>query len=193
MRKRFVALSALAVGVGLGLGGLAGPAWGQTFGAFPVFASGPLRDFQPATSNPTDDAQARLFAVPTGDSTVFFLFVYGLDPSTAGTTFGAHIHTGPCVPGNGAAAGPHYNTTGGAVITPETEVWLDFTVLPGGIAYAQTTVPFVIEPGTANSLVVHQLATQPGGSNPGFAGARLACLPVDFEPGFDFSTGFDLT
>jgi Cu/Zn superoxide dismutase len=156
---------------------------GQSFTQLPVFAGGSLRDLQPASSNPTDAAQATLIAVPAGDSTLFFLFVRGLDPSAAGSTFGAHIHVGPCVPGNGAAAGPHYNTTGGAVITPETEVWLDFTVLPGGFGFATTTVPFVIEPGTAQSLVVHQLPTQADGGNPGFAGARIACLPVDFGSG----------
>jgi Cu/Zn superoxide dismutase len=151
-----------------------------------VFSNGGLADLQPAAPNPTDEAQAQVFAVPTGDSTMFFLLLYGLDPAAAGQTFGAHIHVGPCVAGNGGAAGPHFNTTGGAVITPQTEVWLDFTILPGGVAFSQTTVPFVIAPGAAQSLVVHQLPTQVGGATPGVAGGRIACLPVDFgSPGVD--------
>ncbi len=143
-----------------------------------VDTEGALEDFQPATEQPTDGAEARLVAFPVGGSTRFFLFVTGLDPEAAGTTLGAHIHVGPCVAGNGAAAGPHYNTTGKT--TPadtDHEVWLDFTIRPGGVAFSRTTVPFVIDPGEAQSLVIHALETQPG---TGLAGPRWACLPVEF-------------
>ncbi len=98
----------------------------------------------------------------------------GLDAAAAGNRYGAHIHVGPCVAGDGAAAGPHYNAGGG--VSEETEVWLDFVIGANGTAAASTTVPFVIAPGTAQSLVIHALPTDPTGA----AGARIACLPVEF-------------
>ncbi len=143
-----------------------------------VYASGSLSDLAPTTANVTDEASARVFAVSFGTSTYFVFLLSGLDPEAAGETYGAHVHVGPCVAGNGAAAGPHYNT--GGTPSPETEVWLDFEVLPGGHAYAITHVPFTIEPGTAQSVVVHAEPTQAGGDTPGAAGGRIACLPVEF-------------
>ena len=142
-----------------------------------VTASGPLTDLQ-AAAHATDGADAQLFAVAPGNGSTYFVFVLtGLDPDAAGTTYGAHVHVGPCVPGNGAAALGHYNTGTGGEPSPENEVWLDFTVLPGGVGYAVTTAPFEIEPGTAQSVVIHALPTEPG---TGLAGGRIACLPVEF-------------
>ncbi|MGI8983663.1 MAG: hypothetical protein ACR2HM_03885 [Acidimicrobiales bacterium] len=155
---------------------------GVTMGVGPAVAAstyvqtgGPLRDLASATANPTDGASASLWAVPVRGDTRFVVFVRGLDPESVGTTFGAHIHVGPCVAGDGSAAGPHYNSDGGPATTAN-EVWLDFTVRPGGYGVVQTTVPFTIEPGDANSMVIHALPTAPGGA----AGARQACLPVQF-------------
>ena len=141
-----------------------------------VTASGPLSDLAPSTDNPTDGAHARVYAVARGtSSTTVVLLVSGLDTDAVGTTYGAHVHIGPCVASNGAAALGHYNSDGG-VATEENEVWLDFTVLPGGYGYAIATVPFQIEEGDAQSVVIHALPTAPGGA----AGSRLACLPVLF-------------
>ena len=168
--RRFGWLSAAAVAAGLALG--VGPAAAaSTF----VQAGGALRDLQPATENATDGATASLWVVQAGGESTYVLLVQGLDPDAAGTTYGAHVHVGPCVAGNGAAAGPHYNSDG-AVATPENEVWLDFTVRPGGFAVARTSVPFTNEPGDAESVVIHALPTAPGGA----AGARQVCLPVAF-------------
>jgi Cu/Zn superoxide dismutase len=139
-----------------------------------VHAAGYLRDFQTSTANATDGASAELWAVASGGSTAFRVFFTGLDPAAAGTTFGVHIHVGPCVAGNGTAALGHYNT--GGTPSTSTEVWLDFTVRAGGYGYATTTVPFVIPAGAAQSMVIHALPTAPGGA----AGARQACLPVSF-------------
>ena len=133
---------------------------------------------RPPAHNPTDGATADLWAVAGGTTTTFFLFLTGLDPQSAGDTYGAHIHVGPCVEGEPLTSGPHYNT--GGTPSRETEVWLDFTVLPGGYAFAVTTVPFMIEPGDAQSLVIHAQPTQEGGATPGAAGGRQACLPVEF-------------
>lgn len=168
--RRFGWLSAAAVAAGLAIG--VGPAAAaSTF----VQAGGALRDLQPGTANATDGATATFWAVQGGGESTHVLIVRGLNPASAGTTFGAHVHVGPCVAGNGAAAGPHYNSDGGPATT-ENEVWLDFTVRAGGYAVARTTVPFVIEPGDAQSVVIHALPTAPGGA----AGARQACLPVAF-------------
>lgn len=135
--------------------------------------AGSRRSCRPRTSR-----RARVAMVARGDGTTDFVFVVtGLDPAATGKTYGAHVHIGPCVARNGPAALGHYNTGSGDVPGPDNEVWLDFTVLPGGVGVSRASVPFEIAPGTAQSVVVHERATQPG---TGFAGGRVACLPVRF-------------
>ena len=114
-------------------------------------------------------------------STLVVLHLRGLDRDAAGQRFGAHVHVGPCVPGVGAAAGPHDDddvATGVSddALLHDDEVSLDFTVRPGGTASAVTRVPFTIASGDAQSVVVHALPTD----DAGMAGGPLACLPVDF-------------
>lgn len=171
--RRFGSVAAVALAAGLAFG--TGPAGAAT--TF-VESHGDLTDLVPSAANATDGASADLWALASGGDTTFWLLVSGLSPSSAGTTYGVHVHVGTCVAGNGAAAGPHYNA--GGVASPDTEVWLDFTVLPGGYGFASTTVPFEIAPGTARAMVVHAEPTQDGGPTPGAAGGRQACLPVDF-------------
>ncbi|MGI8806939.1 MAG: hypothetical protein ACR2KK_03685 [Acidimicrobiales bacterium] len=166
-----MATAAMAAGLVMG-SGPAGAA--STF----VESYGELSDYAPSAQNATDGATADLWAVAADGSTTFFLFVSGLDPESAWNTYGVHIHVGPCVEGAPLASGPHYNT--GGTPSTETEVWLDFTVLPGGYAFSTTTVPFTIEPGDAQSMVIHAQPTQDGGPTPGAAGGRQACLPVEF-------------
>jgi Cu/Zn superoxide dismutase len=172
--KRFGwAAAALSAAVTMGPGVAPAGAAAQPF----VFASGPLADLSPA-SNPTDGAYGQLYAIAPGDGNTYVVFVLtGLDPAAAGATYGAHVHVGPCVPGSGAAALGHYNAGTGGPPSPENEVWLDFTVLPGGFAVSTARVPFEIAPGSARSVVVHANATQPSTGN---AGGRIACLPVAF-------------
>ena len=107
--------------------------------------------------------------------TLFHLRVKGIDPAVAGHSYGAHLHVGPCVAGDGAAAGPHYNvsTNTPPLVSDQTEVWLDFTATAGGTGAADTTVPFLPASG-ARSVVIHAEPTAPNGT----AGARLVCLPV---------------
>jgi Cu/Zn superoxide dismutase len=131
----------------------------------------PLTDLQPGVDDPLDGATARLIMIEHSGSTTFVLIVTRVDPTAAGRTYGAHLHVGPCVAGNGPAAGPHYNT--GGAPSPTTEVWLDFTVNAGGVGVATTTVPFVPLSGV-RSVVIHAEPTAPSGS----AGDRLECLPV---------------
>jgi len=143
--------------------------------------AGPLRDLQPATTQPTDGATAQVVATESGGTTTVTIKVQALDHMAVGTTLGAHVHVGACVAGSGAVAGPHFNA--GGVASPQTEVWLDFTINANGTARAQATVPFVIAAGGAASVVIHAEPTHAGPGPtpaPGSAGIRLACLPVQF-------------
>jgi hypothetical protein len=148
-----------------------------------VFA-GQLRDLQLATDEPLEGASARLTMANHHGSSTFVLNVKGIDvtgaDSAAGHDYGAHLHLGPCVSGDGAAALPHYNTDVLASVTPPTidettEVWLDFTVTAGGTGHAVAHVPFVAIPGD-RAIVIHRDAT----NEVGVAGPRLACLPVSW-------------
>lgn len=139
--------------------------------------AGELRDLRPSTSEPTDHATAQVVATENGDHTTVTLKVQGLDHGAAGQVMGAHVHTGGCVAGDGAAAGPHYNSTDWSNISDETEIWLDFTVAANGTGRAEATVPFTIDPGDAGSVVIHAEHTD---HVTGAAGPRWACLPVAF-------------
>ncbi|WP_185441939.1 hypothetical protein [Kribbella qitaiheensis] len=145
-----------------------------------VLAHGGLRDLQPAAAGAFDRARAALLMVQYDGRSLVWLQVNGIDRSMAGRSFGAHLHVGPCVAGDGAAAGPHYNsdTVAGRVpprIGPDTEIWLDFTVTRAGTGFAITKVPFIALPGN-RAIVIHQEPTDPNG----VAGLRLACLPVSW-------------
>ena len=142
--------------------------------------AGELRDLQTATEQPTDHATAQVVAVESNGSTMVLLKVQGLHHDAAGMTLGAHVHVGSCVTGNGAAAGPHYNSTG-TTPTAVNEVWLDFVVGTNGTGWAEATVPFVIPAGGAAAVVIHANETSTGIPPPaGSAGPRWACLPVQF-------------
>jgi Cu/Zn superoxide dismutase len=138
---------------------------------------GHLVDLSATTADPFGDASAHLVMTPNAHGTLFHLRVKGIDPAAAGHDYGAHLHVGPCVAGDGAAAGPHYNvsTTSPPLVSDQTEVWLDFTATPDGTGASDTTVPFVPTPGT-RSVVIHAEATAPNGT----AGPRLVCLPVEW-------------
>jgi Cu/Zn superoxide dismutase len=136
---------------------------------------GDLVDLSSTTADPFGDASAHLVMTETGKGTRFHLRVKGIDPAAAGTVYGAHLHIGPCVQGNGAAALGHYNasTATPPVVNDQTEVWLDFEVTGGGTGAGDALVPFVPVPGE-RSVVIHAEPTSPSGA----AGPRLVCLPV---------------
>ena len=150
--------------------------------------SGALVDLQLSDSDgPLDEGQARVTIVETADSTQFSIRVTGINLDY-GDRVGAHLHTGPCVEGNGAAAGPHYNADVLAgvkphkvEISPATEVWFELVPeveLPddSGRAYDVTTVPFVpVDSDGIMSIVIHVSQTDP---TTGAAGARQACFPL---------------
>ncbi len=148
------------------------------WGAAALVTGAPLSDLQPATASAFDGASAKVTLVTGPDATTTVLRVHGVDPAVAGRTFGAHLHEGSCLAGNGGLAGGHYNHTKvlgqPVVINASTEIWLDVTVDADGDAAAVSHVPFTVVPGQ-RSVVIHALPTDPG---TGLAGARLACLPV---------------
>jgi len=166
---------AVAIGL-LGVGVVAGAAV-----AAPklIQSNEDLTDFASASGQATDGARAHVIveATDTGGTRVQ-LQVTGLDQDAVGRTLGAHVHRGPCVADNGAAASSHYkHGDQTAVATPANEIWLDFVVQPGGVGFADTTVNFAVPTDAAASVVIHERATDnPGGT----AGARYACIPVDF-------------
>ncbi len=137
---------------------------------------GALSDLSATTADPTDGANGAAIAISAHGRTRVMLLLRGLDMSQSGVVHGAHVHVGPCVAGSGAAAGPHYNSTGFTTIDETTEVWLDFTITRFGSGFASATVPFVIPAGGARSVVIHAAPTAPNGT----AGPRLACLPLEF-------------
>lgn len=167
-KKMGLGAGAAATAVVLAMGAVASAA------PWKLQSTGKLADLSTAVSA-MDGAQAHLTGEEVAGGTRVRLRVTGFDHGSEGQTFGAHVHTGPCVAGDGAAAGPHYNAGGG--ISPTTEVWLDLTVERGGVAESVAVVPFTIPDGTARSVVIHALPTN---STNGLAGARLACLPAEF-------------
>ena len=132
--------------------------------------------------------------------------VTGIDFSKPVSPLGSHLHTGKCMEGDfgdpsatpsplvpGWQAGPHYNDEvvvdgkvfptvsvpsgpNVAAVNPETEVWFDLVPDEEGMAYDETTVPFVpVDPDGAMAVVVHVQATN---TTTGGAGTRQACFPL---------------
>ncbi len=140
-----------------------------------------LRDYSTTTSGPFDHATARLQLVESRGGTTAVLHVRGVDPAVAGRTFGAHLHNAACATDQPLLSGTHYNHdahsgTSPVTVSDATEVWLDFTVDSTGAGDSSSAVRFNVIPGT-RSIVVHANPTDPA---TGGAGARLACLPVEW-------------
>lgn len=153
---------------------------GVAVAAWKIQANDWLTDLSTA-ADVTDGARAHVVAEPQGGSTHVSLKLQGLDHLDVGQTYGAHVHSGPCVTQNGTAAGPHYKHDVAGTANPANEVWLDFTVQRGGVARSETVVPFHIPAGAAHSVVIHALPTSTAPpAAAGSAGARIACIPVDF-------------
>ncbi len=136
-------------------------------------ATGVLTDLRPTDADPTDGAHYRVFQRRDQHGTTTRLLVKNIE-AERGTRFGTHVHEGPCVEGDGAAAGPHWNSTGGAEVNDEVEVWLDLRVTRKGRAKDKSHIEATIPEGEGLSIVIHALPTDPGGA----AGERLACLPL---------------
>jgi len=97
---RTVAAAAILVVIGIPV------AWG----AAALVTGANLSDLQPAASA-FDGASAKVTVVSHRDSTTTVLRVHGVGASAVGKTYGAHLHEGMCVAGDGSRAGGHYNHT----------------------------------------------------------------------------------
>jgi len=102
--------------------------------------------------------------------------------------YGAHAHVKPCG-ADGMAAGPHYQfrpdpvtpSVDPAYANPQNEIWLDFTTNAAGTGTTTTTVPWVFPADSrAKSVIIHEKTTATEAGKAGTAGARPACLNVDF-------------
>lgn len=144
---------------------------------------GYLTDLSPSTDDVFDGAKASAVMIGMEGSTFFRLQITGIDDRAARKEYPSHLHKGPCVAGQGAAALGHYNSQEEAGlpapwrVNTQTEVHLDFTVNSDGSARVTANVPFIPLPGK-RSIVIHTDATPPGGTSP----ARLSCLPLDIKP-----------
>ncbi len=120
-----------------------------------------------------------------GDGTTVTFAVQGLVPDRS---YGAHAHARPCGAG-GDAAGPHFQhesdpvtpSVDPAYANPRNEIWLDLTTDADGAGTVTATVPWGFERDRrAGSVVVHAMPTENGPGRAGTAGARAACVTVDF-------------
>ena len=132
----------------------------------------------------TATARVHSTSTPAGRTTVT-LTVTGLRP---GVTYGAHAHTLPCG-STGAAAGPHWQLAVDPVkpsvdadyANPRNEVWLDVTTGDDGAGTSVARQVFAFPPDRRPaSVIIHAEATRTADGVAGTAGARLACVPVDF-------------
>ncbi len=142
--------------------------------------SGPLQDLtvDPSVPNPFRSAHATVAMAWVDGASSYVLQIRGASRSTAGASYGAHLHSGPCLAGDPDAAGLHYNLSrergeDPVVVSDQTEVWLDFVLRGSGTARSAASVPFVPTRGD-RSVVVHAEPTDDTGA----AGPRLACLPI---------------
>jgi Cu-Zn family superoxide dismutase len=190
-RRAFVASVVLAV-----LTGLASPA-----GAAPTSPAPPVHvaTVRATFTAYTAGAQAVTYRpdlVPAGSrvrvfslsakraGTMTALVVIGLVP---GRAYGAHAHAQPCG-ATGDAAGPHFQNTPDPVkpsvdpayANPRNEIWLDFTTDRAGVGFALSTVDWTFGDRRAHSVVIHETHTHTDPGHAGTAGARLACVDVDF-------------
>ncbi|WP_410637358.1 superoxide dismutase [Amycolatopsis sp. lyj-346] len=158
--------------------------YATAYGTFTAFTPGaPAVTYRPDLV--PDGARAHVFSVSAADGgTTTLLFVTGLRP---GRAYGAHAHAQPCG-ATGDAAGPHFQhvpdpvkpSVDPAYANPRNEIWLDFTTDGTGTGFARSTVDWAFAVRRARSVVVHETHTHTDPGHAGTAGARLACLNVDF-------------
>ncbi|KUJ67163.1 superoxide dismutase [Streptomyces albus subsp. albus] len=152
----------------------------------PVAESGSHDAVTYDTASVPADSRVIVLAHPTADGGT--RIVLRLSGVQAHRTFGAHVHTKPCgaLP---ADAGPHYQnvvdpqqpSTDPAYANPRNEVWLDLATDAKGRGRAEAVVDWRFRDGAAQSVVVHEHATETHDGHAGTAGARLACVTVPFQ------------
>ena len=129
-------------------------------------------------------AAAHVTVTPVATGMQVRLAVTGMLPRR---TYGAHLHTMPCVAGAPASAGPHYQHSADpskpsvdpSFANPANEVWLDFTADRLGAATATAVLTWAFdELKPPRSLVVHTARTRTEEGFAGTAGERVACLTL---------------
>jgi Cu-Zn family superoxide dismutase len=161
-------------------------------GSEPVLALGRFQSYTPGQAAVTYDpktvpegAAAAVAYLPAGEGRANVqLRVSGLVPNRK---YGAHVHTNRCGP-KPEDAGPHYQhqkdpvtpATNPKYANPRNEVWLDFTTDARGNGFAQTTQDWKFGDRHPHSVVIHTEHTHTEPGHAGTAGARLACINVDF-------------
>ncbi|PXY34504.1 superoxide dismutase [Prauserella sp. PE36] len=132
-----------------------------------------------------EGARAGVFSLSTPAlGTTTKLAVTGLVPERH---YGAHVHTKPCG-ATGTDAGPHFQhvqdpvspSTDPAYANPDNEVWLDFTTDARGTGLALSHVDWSYGERRPASVVIHEHHTSSAPGEAGGAGARLACVNVNF-------------
>lgn len=130
-------------------------------------------------------AQATVTAATRDGGETVTLELRGLLPDRR---YGAHVHTKPCGP-KGDAAGPHFQFDVDPVqpsVDPKyanssNEVWLDLTTDRSGAGTATATTAKVFPADRRpKSVIVHAMPTATDPGKAGTAGARAACVDVDF-------------
>jgi Cu-Zn family superoxide dismutase len=153
-------------------------------GRFAPYAPGQVAVTYDPKLVPTGAATAVAYLpTPDGHSRVE-LRVQGLVPNRQ---YGAHVHTNRCGP-KGEDAGPHYQhvvdpvtpSTNPKYANPRNEVWLDFTTDAQGNASSKSVLDWKFTDRHPQSVVIHNEHTHTGHGQAGQAGARLACINVDF-------------
>ncbi len=138
-----------------------------------------MRDLQTTSDGVFDSARALLKVTETADGSSYSIRIKGIDPSAASLNYHSHLHVGPCIEGDGLAAGGHYNSQAAAglpvtEVSPTTEVWFELIPNQDGVAIYDTSVSFVpvdFHTDQIMSVVIHSLGSS----------AREACLPLDFS------------
>ena len=134
-----------------------------------------------------EGATADVHSVATSDGkTIVALHVRGFAPNTE---YGAHAHVNACSTTNPLAAGPHFQnvvdpvkpSVDPAYANPDNEIWLDLTTNPAGDGHAKAVVDWQFAPERrAKSVIIHVEHTHTGPNDSGVAGARLACIDMNF-------------
>jgi Cu-Zn family superoxide dismutase len=181
--KRAVRVARGLCALGVGFSAITAMTVSAAGSATSVGSSGSLtrydNPYANGTANPIEEgAEARVHAIEDASGrTIVTLHVSGLP---ANRPFGSHVHLLACGDNN---AGGHYQNdpgTGHDHANAANEVWLDFETNAAGNATAKATVDWTFRANGANAVVIHDRHTTHGDPGAGTAGAKLACLDVDF-------------
>ncbi|MET8144974.1 superoxide dismutase family protein [Sphaerisporangium sp. NPDC005288] len=161
-------------------------------GPEPVLALGRFAGYGPGQTAVTYDpklvpsgAAAAVAYVPTADGHASVqLRAQGLLPNRR---YGAHVHTNACG-SKGEDAGPHFQhvqdpktpSTDPKFANPRNEIWLDFTTDGQGNGFSRAALERRFTDRRPHSVIVHADHTHTDPGHAGQAGARLACINVDF-------------